>query len=361
MTMIPSPPAAAAPHPFDALTPARVLDALDAVGLRGDGRLLQLNSYENRVFLVYLETGAPIVAKFYRPARWSIEQILEEHAFALALVEAEIPVIAPLVLSVVADAAMPVALSGEPPTLTSAAFDGTAMAYAAYPCRAGPGPELDDVPTLRWLGRFIGRLHSVGARKPFAFRRNLTPQTLGYDARDRVIALDVLPPDQAGHWLSICNQALALVDQAFGRIADLRSLRLHGDCHPGNILWRPDGPQVVDLDDACNGPAIQDLWMLLSGDAAAMSAQMAQLLIGYRAFMLFDDRELALIEPLRTLRMIHHSAWLAERWSDPAFPVAFPWFGQPVYWATQTQQLREQIDAMAQPPIAAPAFSFDDE
>jgi Ser/Thr protein kinase RdoA (MazF antagonist) len=234
------------------------------------------------------------------------------------------------------------------------------MAYAAYPCRAGPGPELDDPETLRWLGRVIGRLHAVGATSRFDHRRSLTPKTMGHDARDRILALDVLPPDQAGAWLSVCDQALTVVDHAFAQVPDLRTLRLHGDCHPGNILWRPDGPQIVDLDDACNGPAVQDLWMLLSGEPPAMAAQMAWLLTGYRRFMRFDDRELALIEPLRTLRMIHHSAWLAERWTDPAFPVAFPWFGRPAYWATQAQQLREQLDAMAQPPIAAPPFGDDD-
>jgi Ser/Thr protein kinase RdoA (MazF antagonist) len=301
-----------------------------------------------------------VVAKFYRPQRWSVDQILEEHAFAWSLTAAEVSVIAPLLLSADGNGPVGATLLGEPPTLAQAELGGLSMAYAAYPCRAGPGPELDDPETLRWLGRVIGRLHAVGATCRFGHRRNLTPKTMGHDARDRILALDVLPPDQAGAWLSVCDQALTVVDQAFAQVSDLRTLRLHGDCHPGNILWRPDGPQIVDLDDACNGPAIQDLWMLLSGDPAAMATQMAWLLTGYRRFMRFDARELALIEPLRTLRMIHHSAWLAERWSDPAFPVAFPWFGQPAYWATQAKQLREQLDAMAQPPIAAPAFNDDD-
>lgn len=331
---------AAAPHPYDRLTPQAVLDALDSVGQRGDGRLLQLNSYENRVFQVFLEDGSAVVAKFYRPGRWTDAQIQEEHDFTLALAAAELPVIAPLPCPGLAGC-----------TLAKADIDGQPFRYAVYPCRAGHGPELDDPETLHWLGRFIGRLHAVGAAKDFEHRRHLNPQTYGHDALARVLALEVVPPAQLAGWRSSCEQALAMVDAAFARLGGVKTLRLHGDCHPGNILWREQGPQVVDFDDACMGPAVQDLWMLLSGSTDAMRGQLVHVLEGYRAFNRFDLRELALFEPLRTLRMIHHSAWLAERWTDPAFPIAFPWFGTPGYWGQQTQQLREQIEAMAEPPL----------
>ena len=328
-------------HPFDHLTPQAALDALDATGLRGDGRLLQLNSYENRVFQVMLEDGAAVVAKFYRPGRWSDAQILEEHAFAAELAAAEVPVVAPLVL-------------GDGQTLAHALIAGQLFRLAAYPRRSGHGPELDQPDTLRWLGRFIARLHAVGDQRAFVHRRTLDAQTFGHAPLARLLDGDLIPPAQLDGWRSTCQQALALVDAAFAAVP-AQLLRLHGDCHPGNILWRDEedagGPHIVDLDDAVMGPAIQDLWMLLSGNTDAMRGQMAAVLQGYRQFRRFDARELALIEPLRTLRMIHHSAWLAERWSDPAFPIGFPWFGSGGYWGQQIMQLQEQIEAMGEPPL----------
>ena len=319
------------------LTPPAVLDALDAVGLRGDGRLLQLNSYENRVFQVFLEDGRVVVAKFYRPARWSDAQILEEHAFALELAAREIPVVPPMQLDV----------PGGPSTLAETTIEGDRHRFSVSERRAGRGPELDDTDTLRWLGRFIGRVHEVGATRLFAHRRRLDPGTFGVAARELLLEHQLIPPAQLPAWRSACDAALALVQRRFEEAASVRTLRVHGDCHPGNVLWRHEGPHVVDLDDACNGPAMQDLWMLLSGDAAAQSAQLRALLAGYRQFMPFDERELLLIEPLRTLRMIHHSAWIAERWADPAFPAAFPWFGTAAYWSQQTTHLREQTEAMS--------------
>jgi Ser/Thr protein kinase RdoA (MazF antagonist) len=335
-------------HPYDHLTPQGVLAALDTVGQLGDGRLLQLNSYENRVFQVFLEDGSVVVAKFYRPGRWTDAQIAEEHAFAIELAEAELPVVAPLRLP-------------DGRTLARAEIEGQAFRFALYPRRAGHGPELEQPDTLRWLGRFIGRLHAVGARRPFMHRRRLDSQTYGHAAMARLLALDIVPPAQLPGWRSACTQALAAIDAAYAALGPQSALRLHGDCHPGNILWRDEGPHVVDLDDACMGPAVQDLWMLLSGTPEAMAAQLAHVLQGYRQFRRFDERELALIEPLRTLRMIHHSAWLAERWTDPAFPAAFPWFGTPGYWGQQTTQLNEQLEAMAEGPLALPfdPGSFD--
>lgn len=331
-----------APQPFAELTPHAVLDALADVGLHGDGRLLQLNSYENRVFQVMLDDGSAVVAKFYRAGRWSDAQILEEHGFALELAEAEVPVVAPLALRPAVSAPVGLACLGDPPTL--ARHD--ALRYAVAPRRAGRAPELDDEDTLEWIGRFIGRLHAVGARRPFAARRRLDATTLGWAPRDWLLEHGGLPDGVRPGWAEVSRQAIERAEQALAALSALTYLRTHGDCHPGNLLWTPEGPHFVDLDDACMAPAVQDLWMLLPGDAEAARRPLGALLEGYEAFRDFDRRELALIEPLRTLRMIHHGAWLAQRWADPAFPRAFPWFGSESYWRQQIQDLRDQIALM---------------
>lgn len=332
------------------LDPGRVLDALDAAGLRGDGRLLQLNSYENRVFLVHLEDGDPVVAKFYRPGRWSDAQLLEEHRFALDLLADEVPIAAPLVLAAAA--------VGEPPTLGL----WQDLRFAVAPRKGGRAPELEDPEVLEVLGRFIARIHRVGRQAPFRHRLAWVSRAPGDTARDAVLASGELPHNLEARWLDVVERCLAAVQAAFDALPGLRLQRLHGDCHPGNLLWTPGGgAHFVDLDDAVTGPAIQDLWMLLSGDPTQARGQLACLLDGYEQVLPFDRRELRLIEPLRTLRMVHHSGWIAKRWGDPAFPIAFPWFGTPNYWMDQTAKLAEQLETMAEAADTPPPPRGDDD
>jgi Ser/Thr protein kinase RdoA (MazF antagonist) len=315
-------------HPYAALTPEVVLDASEAAGLRPDGRLLPLNSYENRVYQVWLEDGSARVLKFYRPGRWSAGQIEEEHAFARELAEREIPVVAP-------------AHTGE----------HAGFLFAVYPRRGGRTPNLDDPKVLEWIGRFIGRIHAVGASRPFELRPCLNVETFGDEPRAYLLENDFVPADLLAAWKAVTEQALAAVRRSFGLAGTARQIRLHGDCHPGNILWTEDGPHFVDLDDARMGPAMQDLWMLLSGERAAMSMQLKAVLSGYEQFMALDRRELNLLEALRTLRLMHYSAWIARRWDDPAFPAAFPWFNTQRYWQDRILELREQIALMDEEPL----------
>lgn len=318
---------------FAELDPGLVLDALDSIGLYGDGRLLALNSYENRVYQVGMDEGKPLVAKFYRPARWTPAQILEEHAFVQELVALEIPVVP----------AMTVA--GQ----TLHAFKG--FHFSVFARHGGRAPELSDPKTLEWLGRFIGRIHAVGAVRPFVERPALSPATFGVEPRDYLLAGEFIPASLRAAWESVVAQALAGVSHCFERAGDVHTLRLHGDCHVGNVLWTDAGPHFVDFDDSRSGPAIQDLWMLLSGERGEMVRQLSDLLAGYEDFCDFDPRELYLIEALRTLRLVHYSAWLARRWDDPAFPLAFPWFNSERYWQDRILELREQVALMDEPPL----------
>ncbi len=326
-------------HPFEQLTPDAVLDALSSVGLHGDGRLMALSSYENRVYQVQLESPAmghaQVVTKFYRPQRWSDEAILEEHAFAAELEAAEVPMVGPLVVD------------------ARTLHHHSGFAFSVSPRRGGRPPELDDLDVLEWIGRFLARIHVVGAARPFAARPALDLQSFGQEPRDWLLGHEAIPLDMTSRWRDVCDAALKAIAAAL-KAHPVRSLRLHGDVHPGNILWTPDaGPHFVDLDDARTGPAVQDLWMLLSGDRSQRQRQLGALLDGYEQMREFDRAELALIEPLRTLRLIHYSAWLARRWDDPAFPRAFPWFGSSDYWQGQVQILEEQLEAMAEPPLVA--------
>ncbi|MFC5512348.1 serine/threonine protein kinase [Massilia jejuensis] len=322
-----------AAHPFSRLDPSRVLDAVDSVGLHGDGRLLALNSYENRVYQVGRDEGEPVVVKFYRPARWSDAAILEEHAFVAELVEREIPVVPAM------------EIGGR----TLHEFEG--FRFAVFPRRGGRAPELGDSATLEWMGRFIGRIHAVGAIEPYALRPELNPHTFGREPFDYLVRHDFIPPELRATYASVVEQALGGVARCYDRAGSVPLLRLHGDCHGGNVLWTGDGPHFVDFDDSRMGPAVQDLWMLLSGERHDMVRQMADVLAGYEDFCDFDPRQLHLVEALRTLRLIHYSGWLAMRWDDPAFPAAFPWFNTQRYWQDRILELREQVALMDEPPL----------
>lgn len=320
--------------PFASLTPDSMLDALESVGLSPDGRLLALNSYENRVYQVFMEESAPLVVKFYRAARWPDAAILEEHEFSSELAARELPVIAPMVFN-----GQTLLKHGD-------------LRFAVFTRQSGRAPEFDSGQTLEWMGRFIGRLHAVGALKPFIQRPELNRQTFGEEPRDFLRRGWFLPSDLTDVYFGVVDQALDGVQRCFDRAGTIASLRLHGDCHAGNVLWVEDsGPCFVDFDDARMGPAIQDLWMLLSGERADQVRQLADVLAGYEDFYDFDTRELHLIEALRTLRLIHYAGWLARRWDDPAFPAAFPWFNTPRYWQDRILELREQIALMDEPPL----------
>ncbi len=326
-----------AQHPYTQLTPDVVMDALSSLGLWPDGRLLALSSYENRVYRAHLdepEQGhTSVVLKFYRPGRWTHAQILEEHAFAAELAAAEVPVVAPLVLSGA--------------TLHQAA----GFAFSVSPLRGGRAPELDDPDVLEWIGRFLARLHNTGAARPFAHRPRLDTASFAEESADWLLSHQAIPLEVESAWREAYAAALPLLRSTLGGMAG-SALRLHGDCHPGNVLWTPGaGPHFVDLDDARMGPAVQDLWMLLSGDRRQRTLQLSALLDGYEQLRDFDRRELGWIEGLRTLRLVHYSAWLARRWSDPIFPINFPWFGTPDYWRGQLQMLHEQIEAMQEAPL----------
>jgi len=320
-------------HPYDALTPDVILDAVDSLGFQSTGELLPLNSYENRVYRVATEQGV-VAAKFYRPARWSTEQILEEHEFALALADLEIPVVAP---------------SRDSQGKSLHRFHE--FEFAVFPWQPGRAPEPSSDEDFRILGRYLGRIHAVGAERPFKYRPELNIESFGIDPSTYLLNSRIMPPHIESNYQGLIDHLLSQIRSAFDAAAPVTKIRLHGDCHLSNILWTETGPHIVDLDDCRMGPAVQDLWMMLSGDRYEREQQLAALLGGYTEFHHFNPAELQLIEALRTLRLIHYSAWLAQRWDDPAFPIAFPWFDNVRYWEDHVLTLREQQAEMNEPPL----------
>ncbi|MBD3610166.1 MAG: serine/threonine protein kinase [Gammaproteobacteria bacterium] len=322
------------PHIYEALTPDTILDAIEASGFLPDGRILALNSYENRVYQIGIEESEPLIAKFYRPQRWPKESILEEHRFTISLADNEIPVVAPM--------------SNE---LGETLHQHQGFMFSLFPRRSGHWPELGDLDNLEWLGRFLGRIHAIGATEPFQHRPTIDRQSFGHDSYQYLLSHGFIPKELELPYRTLVEDVLTQVDGNYERAGNVTHIRLHGDCHPGNILWREDGPWFVDMDDCRMGPAVQDLWMLLSGEREEMAIQMSTLVEGYEQFMEFDRRELNLLEALRTLRLIHYSAWLARRWDDPAFQQAFPWFNTQRYWEEQILTLREQAAKLDEPPL----------
>jgi Ser/Thr protein kinase RdoA (MazF antagonist) len=310
-----------------------LLDAVESAGFVPDGSVLALASYENRVYQIGTEDGF-VVVKFYRPGRWSDAAILEEHAFALELAAQEVPVVPPL----------------EHAGRTLHEHEG--FRFALYERRGGRWPELAGRDDRLWLGRFLGRLHAVGGTRRFAARPALRVEALGDEPVQELLAGDWLPPHLVASYAAITAELLAAVRERFAAVGRYRELRIHGDCHRGNVLWTDDGPHFVDLDDCMSGPAVQDLWLFLAGNREEMTAQLGELLEGYTQFADFDFSELTLIEPLRALRMLHYAGWLARRWHDPAFPRAFPWFGEPRYWEEHVLALMEQRAALDELPLA---------
>jgi len=321
-------------HPFDRLTPSFIMDAIESQGFRCDCRIFALNSYENRVYQVGIEEAEPLIGKFYRPQRWSDKQIIEEHQFTLELAELELPVVAPWLND-----------AGE------SLFAYQDFRFSLYPRKGGHAPELDNLEHLKVLGRLLGRIHLAGARLPFSERPKLDSQSFGHQNAD-LISEKFIPPEYQESYQSLTRDLLKMIDERYARLPDVRNIRTHGDCHSGNMLWRDGAPNFVDFDDARMAPAIQDIWMLLSGDQEQQRRQMEKILEGYHDFNDFNFQELQLIEPLRTLRIIHYSAWLAKRWDDPAFPRTFPWFNTLQYWGEHILELREQFSALMEPPLS---------
>lgn len=319
-------------HPFDTLTPDLVLDAVESLGYLSDARILALNSYENRVYQVGIEDEQPLIAKFYRPARWSDAAILEEHHFTHELAECEVPVVAPI--------------RRDGQTL----FEHAGFRFALFPRRGGRAPEPGNLDQLYRLGQLLGRLHAVAAIRPFEHRETLGVDNFGHASLTTLLEGGFVPRSLLPAYESVARDLLKRLDELSQRVR-YTPIRLHGDCHPGNLLCRDDTFHIVDLDDCRMGPAVQDLWMMLAGERQERLGQLAELIDGYQEFHDFDPRELPLIEGLRALRLMHYSAWLARRWDDPAFPMSFPWFGSERYWGDQILMLREQLAALDEEPL----------
>lgn len=317
-------------HPFAALTPDLVLDAVESLGFLSDARVLALNSYENRVYQVGLEGQAPLIAKFYRPERWTDAQILEEHEFSFELAECDVPLVAPIQHN------------------GHSLFEHGGFRFTLFERRGGRAPEPGDLEQLYRLGQLLGRLHAVGATKKFKVRPELSIASYGHASVERISSGEHVPQSLRAAWQSVVSDLLVQVEELFAA-HPYEAIRVHGDCHPGNLLCRDDSFFIVDLDDCRMGPAIQDLWMMLAGNYQERLSQLSELVDGYQEFYDFSPQQLPLIEGLRTLRLLHYSAWLAQRWEDPAFPQSFPWFGTERYWGEQILILREQRAALDEP------------
>jgi Ser/Thr protein kinase RdoA (MazF antagonist) len=326
-------------HPYTRLTPDLVIAAVESTGRLSDARILALNSYENRVYQVGLDESDPVIVKFYRPGRWNLEQIDEEHRFTRFLLEHEIPVVPPL------------DIGGDGGDATIGSYAG--FYFAVFPRQGGRAPEFDNLDHLHHLGQFIGRLHAVGTGFPFHYRPRLSTRQ-AFDNVDFLLDGGFIPPDLEAAYRAIGSEVLAAIDARRPDADGIERISLHGDCHSGNLLWRDDRPHFVDFDDAISGPAIQDLWMLISGDTDARQRQLSEIIEGYEMFREFDLSQLALIEPLRAMRVLHFNSWIARRWNDPAFPLAFPWFNTPRYWSEYILELKELLSALQQPPLRLP-------
>jgi Ser/Thr protein kinase RdoA (MazF antagonist) len=336
--------------PFAGLTPDAVLDAAETLGLAPDGRLFALNSYENRVYRLGREDHSPVVLKFYRAGRWSDAQILEEHAFTQELAEADLPVAAPLSLqgSTLHHVGQPGQV-GRPDQVGQ----GAPFRLAVFPLCPGTAPELDAPGARELLGRTLARLHAVGARRRFEHRLTLERSAPAALARTKLLASPLLPDHMRAAYEQVSARLVAGIRQVFAATGEPQLIRLHGDCHLGNILWQTTGPLFVDLDDCMNGPRMQDLWMFLSGGPREQQRQWREIMEGYGQFGALEFRELRLIEALRASRMLQHAAWIAERWADPAFPRAFPWAGEARFWEGYVGDLRAQEQQLEEPPLLA--------
>lgn len=319
-------------HPYDQLTPDFILDAIDSIGLETDSRILSLNSYENRVYQIGIEDCQPLVAKFYRPFRWSREAILEEHQFTQILQELELSVVAPLILN----------------NTTLHQYQG--FYFALFPRQGGHAPEVDQADTLYRIGQNIGRIHQASGGEYFKFRKTITVNEWAIDSREYLLKNEFIPLSIKSEYSSLSQKLISKMELIWSS-TPFKQIKLHGDCHLGNILWRDDKAHFVDFDDCMNGPAIQDIWLLLSGDRIQQTQQLIEIIEGYEEFCEFDRKQLKLIETLRTLRIMYYAAWLARRWTDPAFPMFFPWFNSEKYWSEHILELREQLTLLDEPSL----------
>lgn len=316
--------------PYSRLDPDVLLAAVESIGLEPTGSLVALNSYENRVYQLALEDGRFVIAKFYRPERLSDDAIREEHEFTHELAEAELSCVAPLVIN------------GE------SLFSSAGYRFALFPRQGGHAPDLEVDGNLEILARSLARIHAIGRQGRFEHRPELSVESYAVASREYLLHNDFIPVELRPAYEST---SVHLLERLTGCLDDAPKQRIHGDCHLGNLLWRDDVPHFIDFDDTLLGPPIQDLWMLLSGERSDRQRQLDTILKAYEMFQTLDLTTVRLIEPLRTLRIMHHAAWIGRRWQDPAFPPAFPWFADGRYWSDHVLTLREQLAALDEAPL----------